>query len=139
MGGTFRDNGWEDREVKVARDELLKVLRDNRTKHVAEYKQACAGYCALAIEKIEQAAEDTKRKIGALKEGKMIAVPAIGIGLEVPVNHEAAYNQIIRMMEMSVDKEIVLTAGQFACFVMDDWAWKRGWEQTVATYTSSRR
>jgi hypothetical protein len=45
-----------------------------------------------------------------------------------------SYNQIIKMMEMSVDSEIVLTAGQFACFVMDDWDWKSAWKTSMASY-----
>jgi hypothetical protein len=89
MGQTFRQMGWEDREVKVRREELLDVLKKNRAQ----------------------------------------------FGLDVPESHEKAYDQIIRMMEMSVDQEITLTCSQFGCFVMDDWDWKEKWAASNSAYT----
>ena len=41
--------GWEDREVKVRRGELLEVLRKNRERHIQDYKDACAGYREQAL------------------------------------------------------------------------------------------
>ena len=46
MAATFKRMGWEDREVKVKRDELLSVLRQNREQHIKDYKAACIGYRA---------------------------------------------------------------------------------------------
>ncbi len=138
MGRDFRQMGWADREVKVKRDDLLKVLRENRDKHLKDYKEACEGYRELALQKIDSIFAELKSKIGALKEGQTIAVVGLHFGLDVPVSHEKAYDQIIRMMEMSVDSEIVLTASQFACFVMDDWEWKSEFEQSTAFYAANK-
>lgn len=139
MGGMFRDRGWEDREVKVKRTELLEVLRGNRTQHLADYKAACEGYRELAMARIEQIFCDLKAKVNGLREGQTIAVVGLTFGLDAPISHEKAYDQIIRMMEMSVDDEILLTSGQFACFVMDDWDWKEEWTASNSTYAAPRK
>jgi hypothetical protein len=133
MAATFKRMGWEDREVKVRRDELLSVLRQNRERHITEYESACVGYREVALRRIEEGFQEARDVVNRLKEGQTVAV-SFRISLSVPVSYEKAYDQIIRMMEMSVDTEIVLTAGQFACFVMDDWEWKEEWASSNAQY-----
>lgn len=54
------------------------------------------------------------------------------------MSYEKAYDQIIRMMEMSIDTEITLTADQFSSFVMDDWNWKSNFNAVNATYSSKK-
>jgi hypothetical protein len=130
--------GWEDREVKVRRGELLEVLRKNRERHIRDYKAACAGYREQALKRIDEIFHDLRAKITGLKDGQTIAVVGLQFGLNVPQSHEKAYDQIIRMMEMSVDDEITLTCSQFACFVMDDWDWKEQWSASNATYLGKK-
>ncbi|MBN9120413.1 MAG: hypothetical protein J0I06_14860 [Planctomycetes bacterium] len=133
MAATFKRMGWEDREVKVRRDELLSVLRQNREQHIRDYRAACIGYREVALRRIEESFQDACEVVDRLKEGQTVAV-GFRISLSVPVSYEKAYDQIIRMMEMSVDAEIELTASQFACFVMDDWEWKEEWASSNAQY-----
>jgi len=133
MAATFKRMGWEDREVKVRRDELLSVLRQNREQHVRDYQAACVGYREVALRRIEESFQEAREVVHRLKEGQTVAV-GFRISLSVPMSYERAYDQIIRMMEMSVDAEIVLTASQFACFVMDDWEWKEDWASSNAPY-----
>lgn len=138
MGQTFRAMGWEDREVKVRRDELLGVLRTNRAQHIAEFKEACAGYREQALKRIDEIFGDLRDQINGLRDGQTIAVVGLQFGLSVPESHEKAYDQIIRMMEMSVDEEITLTCSQFGCFVMDDWDWKEKWSASNRTYLGKK-
>lgn len=137
MAATFKRMGWEDREVKVRRDELLTVLRANRERHVREYNAACVGYREVALRRLEASFQEARDAVNRLKEGQTVSVAGFRISLTVPVNYEKAYDQIIRRMEMSVDAEIVLTASQFACFVMDDWEWKEDWATSIAQYVQS--
>lgn len=134
MAGTFREMGWSDREVKVKRDELLAVLQENREQHIQDYKDACEGYREMALQKIDEVMGDLKKQINNLKEGQAISNIGIGFSLPAPESHEKAYDQIIRMMEMSVDEVIELTASQFGCFVMDDWDWKKQWSISNHAY-----
>ena len=138
MGSTFKQMGWEDREVKVRRKELLEVLQKNRTDHIKDYNEACAGYRQQALKRIDHIFNDLRNKINDLKEGQTISIIGLKFGLNVPQSHEKAYDQIIRMMEMSVDEEITLTGSQFACFVMDDWDWKEEWATSNSMYLSKK-
>ena len=138
MGQTFRQMGWEDREVKVKRDELLIVLKKNREQHLKDYTEACAGYRERALARISEIFEEAKGTINSLKEGQTVAFMGFGFNLPVPQSHEKAYDQIIRMMEMSVDEEITLTCSQFGCFVMDDWDWKEQWSASNSVYMNKR-
>jgi hypothetical protein len=133
MAATFKRMGWEDREVKVKRDELLSVLRQNRQRHISDYQKACVGYREVALRRVEAGFQEAREVVNRLKDGQTIAVN-VRVSLSAPVSYEKAYDQIIRMMEMSVDTEIDLTASQFACFVMDDWEWKEEWASDNAHY-----
>lgn len=91
----------------------------------------------MAVRRLEDSFRDARELVGRLKDGETVSVVGFRISLSVPVNYEKAYDQIIRMMEMSVDTEIVLTASQFACFVMDDWEWKEEWAASLAQYVQA--
>ncbi len=133
MGKTFQEMGWQDRTVKVARKELLKVLQQNREQHIKDYDAACNGYRVQAVQKIEAAMAELKQQLNSVKADKRTSIGA-QIYLPTPVSHERSYNQIIKMMEMSVEDIVELTAGQFACFVMDNWDWRQEWETSNAPY-----
>lgn len=128
--------GWPMREIKVKRDELLVKVRANREKHIAEYKEACEGYKAAATQKISEAAHELTGRIERLKEGQMISLMLISFDLEVPQDHTDDYDQVIAMLEMSVDDVMTIRSDEFACYVMDNWQWRREWEVTKSTYNA---
>lgn len=128
------ERGWEMREIKVKRDELLETIRKNRTAHIIDYKEACDGYRGKALQRIDEIVGNLRGKINALKEGETIALMSVSFGLDVPVSHERDYDQVIKMLEMSVDDEISLKSDEFACYVMDDWDWKQVFLASNARY-----
>jgi hypothetical protein len=132
---TFERN-WEMREVKVRRDELLEKIKINREKHIKEYKEACEGYRQQALAKIEEVTQKLRQKFETLKEGEYIQLAAITFGLDVPESHEKDYDQVIMMLEMSIDNEINLKSDEFACYVMDDWDWQTTWKMSNSKYLS---
>ncbi len=113
------------REVTVRKEELLKKVRANRTSHIAEYLEACEGYRAKALAKIDEVFGDLKAKVESLKDGQVIALMHVTFGLEVPQTHEKDYDQVIMMLEMSTEDTVKLASDEFACYVMDDWDWKK--------------
>lgn len=123
MGQTFASRGWSQREVRVRKSELLTILHKNREQHIQDYKIACDGYREAALKRVELIFQEVKERLNQLKKGEMIEVMSFVVGLNVPVSHEGAYNQIIRMMEMEVEEVVTLTADQFSCFIQDDWDW----------------
>lgn len=131
----------EMQSVNVKKEELLEKLKANREKHIADYKEACKGYVVAVKEALEAgqtAIADRLVVLGA--EGvDDLNLHRISFDVLQPKSHEKAYNQVIQMLEMSVDDELNLEADQFACYVMDDWDWKRDFDNASLHYAKNKR
>lgn len=135
--------GMAMRSVKVDRDDLLKRLRENLDRHMADYREAVDDYRKAAV-----AALAAKRAEFEAAFEKLVArfgsgeSPSLGLGvstsfdLSPPESHEKDYRQIIEMVAMSVDPVIELESDEFQCYVMDDWAWKAKFVATNSLYKS---
>ena len=99
--------------VNVKRVALLEILKANRAQHIQMYDRAVEGYKIEMVEVLEKALKEAK-------EGKM---EFLSIGLAQPQNHRKEYDQVIDMMEMSVDEVINLDSHSFQCYVKDQWNW----------------
>lgn len=122
------------REVKVNRNELLVKVTANRAKHINEYEEAVAGYKEAAKESVRKAMERLQQRIEELEEGEVIVLQAVHFNLAVPQNHSKDYDQVIEMLKMSVDDQLTIKADEFACYVMDDWAWKEEFQNVSMMY-----
>ena len=122
------------REVKCKTSELLEKVRANRKTHIAEYAEAVEGYKDQAKAAIEKAMIRLKARIDDLKGGEVLALHHISFDLAVPENHAKDYDQVILMLEMSVDEVLTIRSDEFACYVMDDWSWKEDWSNTTRMY-----
>ena len=127
------------RDVKVKKIELLATVSANRKTHVADFEEAVLGYKKQAKAEIEKAMERMKRQIDELEAGEVLAVARFHCTLAVPQNHEKDYDQVIKMLEMSIDDELTIRADEFAMYVMDDWSWKEDFKNVTATYSNKRR
>lgn len=113
------------KEVKVRRSELLTVLETNRGLHQRIFEEALEGYRKKVIETLE-------RQLAAARAGDRVPESII---IRRPVNQQAEYNRAIRMMEMSVEDEIVLSTNEFDAYVMDRWAWKQNFLSSNKMYS----
>lgn len=149
------ERGWEDRTVTVSRDKLLKTLEENRTKHVAEYREALVGYkkaASGALEKqiakakkaIEESAEILLNRIEQFDpedplKNQVVVLDRFSFNLEVPQNHERSYDVAIAMAQWEEGDTIELKQSEFQCFVLDDWDWKEQFLNVTKVYNSPRR
>lgn len=113
--------------VAVRRDELLKILRTNKARHVAAYDKAREVFRKQAIEKMQENLAE------AIDGGKV----RLGIKLERPRSYEDEYDQAISMLELSTDDTIELTMAMHEAWVLDRWAWKDRWNKTVTEYNQA--
>lgn len=111
--------------VKVKKDELLKILTTNREKHTAIFEEAQVGYRKRVIEELDALLAKATR-------GER--VPSYW-RLQAPVNQTPEYDRAIRMLEMSVDSEVTLSAQDFESYVMDRWAWKKQFLASNKSYS----
>ncbi len=111
-------------KVKVNKNDLLKVLRENRETHRSLFLEALEGYREKVIELLTVNLEN-------VKAGKQIVT---FINLPVPKDQTSEYDQIIRMLEMSVDEDFELDEHEFKCYVLDEWEWKEAVTMSNSRY-----
>lgn len=111
-------------KVKIKREDLLRNVQLNRSKHRNLFLKAQEGYREEVIEELDKMLKEAR-------EGKRIRRL---IELPEPVDHTSDYDRVIRMLEMSVDEEIELTSVEFDQYVMDNWSWKEFVFATNSSY-----
>ena len=116
-------------EVKVSVTAILDIVRVNRGNHRAEFERACDGFLVKAQQELE-------RHLSDIKAGHKIA---IRINLPEPEDHTKDYDRVIKMLEMSVDENVIIQSDDFANFVMDDWQWKPAWTASNTAYMAASR
>jgi|ERR1700761_242201 len=121
------DEGLSKFTVKKA--DLLEILKNNQTQHVLDYREAMKGYREEAIRQYSKALDEAH-------SGQPIRTH---FDLDEPEDHTKDYGRAIRMLEMNVKTEIVITESEFARYVEDDWGWKSKFVGTMNAYSEGAR
>ena len=115
------------RDVKMNKDELLAIVRENKEKHIREYNEAVEDYkkaaVKLAQENLELANTGDLDKISRIK-----SLPS------KPSSYEDSYTRAIRMLELSVEAIIEIEEQIFNQLVLDEWQWKHNFAVASALY-----
>lgn len=112
--------------VKVKRLELLEVVKKNRDNHRSEFEKAIVVYRQRAIEELD-------KMIAAARNGdKIIRF----VGLPEPEDHTDDYERVVRMLEMSVEENLEISARDFNCYVCDEWGWAESFTKNTKSYVS---
>ena len=113
--------------VKMNRIELLKIVRENQKKHIAEYEESVedykAGVVKLAKANLKLANTGDLNQIANMKK-----IPS------APVSYEDNYTRAIRMLELSVEDVIEVEEHIFNQLVLDEWGWKQQFTAMSAAY-----
>ena len=115
------------RTVRIDKRELLVVVGDNRNAHREVFVAAVEAYRSQALIQLQQ-------RIDEIMSGKQFV---LGFALPVPEDHTADYDEVLRMLDMSVDEVVELDQQEFQQFVMDDWSWTRAWQSSTASYMAT--
>ncbi len=115
--------------VKINRLELLKIVRDNKEKHITEFNESVEDYKKAAIKIAES-------NLALAQSGELDKIAKIQTQPQKPVSYESAYTRAIRMLELSVDEVIEVEEDVFNQLVLDEWAWKHNFTATGALYKS---
>lgn len=115
------------RSVKVNKAELMKILQDNKKKHIKEFDEAVKDYKKAAL-------KVAKEHVELAKSGELDQIAKIRAMPQRPTSYEDSYNRAIRMMELSVDEVIELEEQIFNQLVLDEWMWKQAFVASGALY-----
>jgi hypothetical protein len=113
-------------KVKLNKVELRAIVQKNRDAHKAIYEQAFEGYRKACVANLEQNLEAVRK--GSKQRVWLTEVP--------PDDHTKDYDRILRMIDLSIDTEVVLTEKGFQQYVLDDWDWKQAWATANTKYTT---
>lgn len=115
------------RDVKMNKSELLKIVLENKEKHIKEYLESVEDYkkgaVKLANEHVELAATGDLAKIAKIK-----SMPG------APTSYEKEYDRAIRMLELSVEDIIEIEEHVFNQLVLDEWTWKQNFVASASLY-----
>lgn len=147
-------NNQKQRVVHVDRQNLIEVLRSNKTKHVSDYQEALLGYKTLAKEKLNEASQKALRDLEVnvakglesiekfdpenptSRSDYLTLVERIGVQLKVPRSFEEEYDAAIDMATFDVRDTLELSYEEFQCFVRDVWEWSEDFQVTKMLYST---
>lgn len=115
--------------VKLNKKELLKIVLENKKKHVEEFKEAVKDFKGAAV-------KITQENLRLAKTGNLEKIKEIKSIPSLPVSHENDYSRAIRMLELSVEETIQLEQQIFNQLVLDEWQWKNQFSVANAMYKS---
>lgn len=118
-----------DLVISCRTSDVLEKLKENRTKHEQDYKEACEGYLVKAEELL-------KKKLKIIKNGK---VEDVNVRLTIPQNHLEEYNTVIVMLEMHCNETIDLTSNEVRQFVQNKWSWSDSFAVTTSMYSGLKK
>lgn len=142
----------ERRIVEVDRQKLIETLMANRTKHIADYEEAMAGYKTILLSKIDEAFDDAKKQLEvryektrnkvvlftdadiAKQRDSFVIIDGIVVEMKVPRSYAAEYDAAIDIAKWDVKPTLELTHAEFTCFVRDQWDWKSGFDAVSNLY-----
>lgn len=119
--------GQNDLKIKVNKKDLLESLHRNRDKHATDYAKAKKGFVKL-LEK------ELRNKLHDLQEGKKVE---LSFENEKPKSYLKDYDDVIGMLELSVDNELTLNHQQYKQYVQNEWDWTRNWSTSNVAYLSA--
>ena len=126
-------------KVKLERDALLTIVRENRDKHVDEFVTAVEGYRTKLTEELDKRLtrlRDEGLAVSDLDHQSRWSLTQLAIQFPAPESHESDYDKAIRMLELSVEDTIELRELEFEQLVLDEWGWKGAFAATNSRYSS---
>ena len=115
--------------VKVDRKKLLKIVTENKEKHIKDFNESVEDYKAATLKLAEANLE-------LVKSGDLDQIAKTKPMPGKPVSYENNYTRAIRMLELSVEKEIEVEEDVFNQLVLDEWAWKNQFIASSTLYKS---
>lgn len=117
------------KQICVDKNELLKIIRQNRNEHRSIFLEAQKKFRVVAIAALD-------RSLKLARKGRPFELRQLGV-LAAPEDHTSEYDRAIAMLEMSVDTNIVISDQEFAHFVQDIWRWSQEWAASNLRYVGN--
>jgi len=118
------------RSVNVDRKVLLAALKKNLEIHRKDYEEALVE-CKARLEKDLAAALEKVKGITNPRK-----LQSWSFRFQYPQSHVRDYEDVIEMLEMSVDEIINLDQESFKAYIKNEWSWSAGFALTKSMYST---
>jgi hypothetical protein len=115
--------------IQAKRDEVLAILKKNRSEHAKIVQEARAGYC-------DKAMTELAKRLEKLKSGK---ITSLAFALKMPVDMTSTYDTAIKMLELHTEATIQLGGSEVRNFIEDKWDWSREFYVSNSAYSGTAR
>lgn len=118
------------RSVNVDRKELLAALKKNLEIHRKDYEEALVECKDRLVKDLAAALE----KAQGVKDPRKLR--NWSFRFQFPQSHVRDYEDVIEMLEMSVDEIINLDQESFKAYIKNEWSWSAGFALTKSMYST---
>lgn len=116
-----------NQQVNVNRLEMIEAIKAGRALHVAQFTEAHADYQAVLLKEFTRIRDQIAA--GNFKD--------VSFHLIAPQNHTEDYDEVIEMLERSIDDTVTLDRDAFKAYFKNEWSWSRGFAESAAVYKAS--
>lgn len=139
----MRNNGNESQMVvTVKKEELLKILEENRTAHVQEFENACKIYREKVLQEVRTHKSMLAEFENVFKEASFQDLPKFpDINLHrlpKPVSYVKSYDRAIGMLQLHSKDEMTIDMETYQKYVEDDWEWSAQAKMSNSSYLVGR-
>ena len=113
-------------KVFVKKEDLIKVLTENRDIHAKEYEEARKGYAIMAVDAL-----DAKLKV--IKEGKEFNMYFNDLN-SPPESHVEDFQNVIDMLGVTEQVDVEITMDDYLKYYKNNWSWHQGWNLSNKGY-----
>jgi hypothetical protein len=153
-------------EIKVSREEVLKIVKENKEKHDLILMGAIEGYWLNAEEYLKKYEKDQldainknhKEQLKRLRKARKDAVKTLKTNIKTdlekvkekdrskgfnfwkgqyPEDHGDDYLGTIRRLELCVDKDVELESNEFDAYIRNKWSWRDAFITSNSGYVTS--
>ncbi len=114
---------------------LIDIVTKNRAKHKTEFDEAVVEFRKACRLKLEEAIKAVKADADPVVYDKDIT--ALYVTLGAPKNYLKDYDLALKMLDLEIKTEIVLTSEEFSQLVNDDWVWKNTFSASNSLYKNT--
>jgi hypothetical protein len=113
--------------ITISVNKLMDIVKENKIKHDYIFDTAVSGYWVKAEEVL-------KGKLAQVQKKEEINNY---LNLSYPSNHSDDYERVIRMLELTTDDKVNLTAKEFDNYVRNQWDWRNAFLLNYSGYTAT--
>ena len=115
------------KSINISRYTVLEKLKENLAIHTAQYAEALDDYKKLIAIRLTEALKQ-------VNEGTPAAAAEVRVKFDPPTDHRKDFEEVIEMLEYSLDDVLNLDQESFKAYIKNEWSWSQSFSTSNALY-----